>query len=59
MTENHDLTSQRKKEHIELCLTDEVAFKEKTTGFEKYVTSRPHPETTRIETLITKMMFLK
>jgi isopentenyl-diphosphate delta-isomerase len=36
MTENPDLTSQRKKEHIELCLTDEVAFKEKTTGFEKY-----------------------
>lgn len=36
MTENSDLTSQRKKEHIELCLTDEVSFKEKTTGFERY-----------------------
>ncbi len=36
MTENHDSTSQRKKEHIELCLTDEVSFKEKKTGFEKY-----------------------
>jgi isopentenyl-diphosphate delta-isomerase len=36
MTENPDLTSQRKNEHIELCLTDKVAFKEKTTGFEKY-----------------------
>jgi isopentenyl-diphosphate delta-isomerase len=36
MTENPDLTSQRKKEHIELCLTDEVSFKEKTTGFESY-----------------------
>ena len=36
MTENPDFTSQRKKEHIELCLTDEVSFKEKTTGFEKY-----------------------
>ena len=36
MPEDHDLTSQRKKEHIELCLTDEVSFKEKTTGFEQY-----------------------
>ncbi|MGA9295680.1 MAG: type 2 isopentenyl-diphosphate Delta-isomerase [Ignavibacteriaceae bacterium] len=36
MTENPGLTSQRKKEHIELCLTDEVSFKEKTTGFERY-----------------------
>ena len=36
MPEDHDLTSQRKKEHIELCLTDEVSFKEKTTGFERY-----------------------
>lgn len=26
----------RKKEHLELCLTDKVAFKNKTTGFEKY-----------------------
>lgn len=29
-------TSKRKKEHLELCLTDEVSFKDKTTGFEKY-----------------------
>lgn len=29
-------TSQRKKEHIELCLTDKVAFKNKGNGFEKY-----------------------
>ncbi len=29
-------TSQRKKEHLELCLTDAVSFKNKTTGFEKY-----------------------
>ena len=36
MPESPDLISQRKKEHIELCLTDEVSFKEKTTGFEKY-----------------------
>ncbi len=28
--------SQRKKEHLELCLTDEVSFKDKTTGFENY-----------------------
>ncbi len=29
-------TSLRKKEHIELCLTNEVAFKNKTNGFENY-----------------------
>jgi isopentenyl-diphosphate delta-isomerase len=29
-------TSKRKKEHIELCLTDDAAFKNKTNGFEKY-----------------------
>lgn len=32
----HDSTSIRKREHLELCLTDEVSFKEKTTGFENY-----------------------
>ena len=29
-------TAQRKKEHLELCLTDEVSFKTKSTGFESY-----------------------
>lgn len=29
-------TSQRKKEHIQLCLTDDVAFKTKSNGFDKY-----------------------
>ena len=29
-------TSQRKKEHIELCLTDKVAFRSKTNGFDRY-----------------------
>ena len=31
-----DQTSKRKKEHLELCLTDDVQFKTKTNGFEKY-----------------------
>ena len=31
-----DKTAQRKKEHIELCLTDKVSFKEKTNGFDNY-----------------------
>ncbi len=31
-----DKTSKRKKEHIELCLTDKVSFKDKTNGFEYY-----------------------
>lgn len=29
-------TSKRKKEHIELCLTDKVAFRSKSNGFDKY-----------------------
>lgn len=33
---NQDITSKRKKEHIELSLTDKVAFREKTSGFEYY-----------------------
>jgi isopentenyl-diphosphate delta-isomerase len=36
MNQNPDSTSVRKKEHIELSLTDEVAFKTKTNGFEFY-----------------------
>ena len=33
---NSNETSKRKKEHIELCLTDKAAFKTKTNGFEQY-----------------------
>ena len=29
-------TSKRKKDHIELCLSDNIAFKTKTNGFENY-----------------------
>lgn len=29
-------TSKRKKEHIELCLMDDVAFRSKTNGFDRY-----------------------
>ncbi|MFC2094540.1 type 2 isopentenyl-diphosphate Delta-isomerase [Bacteroidota bacterium] len=29
-------TAKRKKEHLELCLTDDVSFKGKSTGFENY-----------------------
>ncbi len=36
MEQSPELISKRKKEHIELCLTDDVAFKEKTNGFEHY-----------------------
>ena len=36
MSKNSDSTSKRKKAHINLCLTDKVAFKKKTTGFENY-----------------------
>lgn len=36
MSKSISETSKRKKEHIELCLTDDVAFKSKTNGFDKY-----------------------
>lgn len=36
MSSKKDNTSIRKREHLELCLTDDVAFKSKTTGFERY-----------------------
>jgi isopentenyl-diphosphate delta-isomerase len=36
MKQTPDSISKRKKEHIELCLTDKVSFKEKTNGFENY-----------------------
>ncbi len=36
MTDDNDLTSRRKKEHIDLCLTDKVQFSQKTNGFENY-----------------------
>jgi isopentenyl-diphosphate Delta-isomerase len=36
MSSKNDQTSQRKKEHIELCLTDKVGFKQKSNGFENY-----------------------
>jgi isopentenyl-diphosphate Delta-isomerase len=36
MTEDSGSTFRRKKDHIKLCLTDKVNFKEKTNGFENY-----------------------
>ena len=37
MTKNNsDKTALRKKKHIELCLTDKVAFRNKSNGFENY-----------------------
>lgn len=36
MNRSADPTSKRKKEHIELSLTDKVSFKSKTNGFEYY-----------------------
>lgn len=36
MNPDKSKTSQRKKEHLELCLTDDVSFKRKSTGFENY-----------------------
>lgn len=36
MKKSKSETSKRKKEHIELCLTDKVTFRSKTNGFEKY-----------------------
>jgi len=36
MSKKDDRISERKKAHIDLCLTDQVSFKNKTTGFENY-----------------------
>ena len=36
MNPDKSKTSKRKKEHLELCLTDDVSFKAKSTGFENY-----------------------
>lgn len=36
MSKATSVTSKRKKEHIELCLTNDVSFKSKTNGFDKY-----------------------
>ena len=36
MINSNENTPQRKKEHIELSLTDKVAFKDKTNGFDRY-----------------------
>lgn len=36
MPDDKENISLRKKEHLELCLTDKVKFHEKTSGFEKY-----------------------
>lgn len=36
MTKSDNETSKRKKEHIELCLTDKVSFREKVNGFDRY-----------------------
>ncbi len=47
MAENENILSQRKKEHLQLCLTDKVLFKKKTSGFEKY--DFKHFATTEVE----------
>lgn len=36
MSKSNSEISIRKKEHLELCLTDNVAFQSKTNGFERY-----------------------
>jgi isopentenyl-diphosphate Delta-isomerase len=36
MTESEENIPQRKKEHLELSMTDKVSFKDKTSGFDRY-----------------------
>lgn len=47
-------TSTRKKEHIQLCLTDKVGFRSKTNGFEQY--DFIHDALTEVD--ISKLSFL-
>ncbi len=37
MSKKKSDTVQRKKDHIDLCLNDDVGFNERTTGFENYI----------------------
>jgi len=53
MTKSMNETSKRKKEHIDLCLTNEVAFHSKTNGFDKY--DFIHNATTEVD--ISKINF--
>ena len=36
MPQEKNNISERKKDHIDICLSDEVSFREKTTGFKNY-----------------------
>ena len=36
MNRSNDITSRRKKEHLELSLSSDVSFKSKSNGFEYY-----------------------
>ena len=51
--------SQRKKDHIELCLTDEVAFREKTNGFDRYDFKHYAVTEVNLDALKFKAKFLK
>ena len=53
MSKSISETSKRKKEHIQLCLTDKVAFRSKSNGFEKY--DFIHDATTEVD--ISKISF--
>lgn len=52
-------TSRRKKEHIELCLNDDVSFKEKTNGFDKYEFLHDAATEVNLEKINFKTTFLK
>jgi isopentenyl-diphosphate delta-isomerase len=47
MSETSDLILRRKKEHLELCYTNDVSFKNKSNGFENYEFT--HHATTQVD----------
>lgn len=52
-------TSKRKKDHIELCLTDDVKFNYRTNGFENYEFEHFAPTEVRIEKIDLSTNFFK
>jgi isopentenyl-diphosphate delta-isomerase len=52
-------TSRRKQEHIDLCLNEDVSFKEKTNGFDKYEFIHDPITEVNISKLKFKTNFLK
>jgi len=59
MQPEKDQIEKRKREHLELCKTDEVAFKHKTAGFEQYEFLHAAATEVRIDKIDLSKKFLE